>query len=255
MFGVVGQDVGDDDSSGGMNPSKDMEFAAAGDDMETAAAEMPRIPTIVVSDGSAPVDAAPESRPQPDATATQTTQQRRGTFHRRNSKDVVDEYFGERRRRSSCFSREATFRFLRQQSVSAAADGGCGCGGGGGDASSTTSDDGGGDAADAHDGGRLATSSSMSSIPEEDSETDVMMRLSERRVSRLATSRSMSIDGFDAYEERDRHQITQALLFDSTPDLTREENYTRFPSIRSQRRGAICFELDESLILLDNFHF
>jgi hypothetical protein len=54
-------------------------------------------------------------------------------------------------------------------------------------------------------------------------------------------TRSISTEGLWGGSLRDQRQDTQALLFDSTPDLSIEENYLRFPCLRIQRRGAVCY--------------
>ncbi|ELT92736.1 hypothetical protein CAPTEDRAFT_216866 [Capitella teleta] len=72
--------------------------------------------------------------------------------------------------------------------------------------------------------------------------------ISYSRVKDTRFSRSLSAEGYDPEDLRDRKQETQALLFDSTPDLSVEENYTRFPSIRCARRGAVCYDLQAPLV-------
>ena len=69
-----------------------------------------------------------------------------------------------------------------------------------------------------------------------------------QRSSAFASQRSISMEGYNAFDSRDRKLDTQALLFDSTPDLTEEDNYKRFPSIRVHRRGAVCYDCHSSLV-------
>ena len=64
--------------------------------------------------------------------------------------------------------------------------------------------------------------------------------------------RSLSADAYDAGARQEARQETQALLFDSVPDLTDEENYDRFPTLRKYRRGAVCYDPDLATDLLCN---
>ena len=71
-------------------------------------------------------------------------------------------------------------------------------------------------------------------------------------VSSPLLTRSISAEGFGPGAFLDQRQDTQALLFDSTPDLTIEENYFRFPSLRIQRRGAVCYpDLEHPLLMFN----
>ena len=64
--------------------------------------------------------------------------------------------------------------------------------------------------------------------------------------------RSLSADAYDASAKQEARQETQALLFDSVPDLTDVDNYDRFPTLRHYRRGAVCYDPDLATDLLTN---
>lgn len=155
---------------------------------------------------------------------------------RRNSKDILDEYFARRtsrsRRRSSCIE----VGLLQNQTKEG----------------------------DPENKGEIWQNLNLPTpVPEKvheecealsDTELESCTKASQklsfqgRRNSRF--SRSLSAEGYDPEDLRDRKQETQALLFDSTPDLTIEENYTRFPSLRSSRRGAVCYDIHAPLVSL-----
>ena len=64
-------------------------------------------------------------------------------------------------------------------------------------------------------------------------------------------SRSLSMDGYGIADLRGWRQEAQAFLFDSTPDLSDDASY--FPSVRSHRRGAVCYT-DKPILLLEKLH-
>jgi hypothetical protein len=72
------------------------------------------------------------------------------------------------------------------------------------------------------------------------------------KVSECATvQRSRSADGYHAQEQREIRKDTQVLLFDSNPDLSQDDvHFSRFPSIRSQRRGAVCYDPGDQYVTL-----
>lgn len=58
--------------------------------------------------------------------------------------------------------------------------------------------------------------------------------------------RSLSADGYDWYEQRQRRHDTAALLFASTPDLGADDDYARL----LRRRGAVCYANVQAPLLM-----
>ena len=65
--------------------------------------------------------------------------------------------------------------------------------------------------------------------------------------------RSRSAEGYDPTQVKDKTQETRAMMFDSVPDLKDEEERQKFQAVRrSKRRGAVCYDMDNALSLLEN---
>lgn len=157
-----------------------------------------------------------------------------GLIGRGNSKDLMDSYFAMKRsrRRSSC--KEITLQILQES-----------------DQQTSTSPQ----------FRTVESSRRRVSIAPQLSYEDVLevIEPSERSnsldVKDAAAGnlgRSLSADAYDAGAKFEERQETQALLFDSVPDLTNVENYDRFPTLRHYRRGAICYDPDLATDLLTN---
>ena len=67
--------------------------------------------------------------------------------------------------------------------------------------------------------------------------------------------RSRSAEGYDPTQVKDKTQETRALMFDSVPDLKDEEERHKFQAVRrNKRRGAVCYDEDNALSLLQNLN-
>ena len=67
--------------------------------------------------------------------------------------------------------------------------------------------------------------------------------------------RSRSAEGYDPTQVKDKTQETRAMMFDSVPDLKDEEERQKFQAVRrSKRRGAVCYDMDNALSLLENLN-
>ncbi len=90
-------------------------------------------------------------------------------------------------------------------------------------------------------------------VPVVSQDCDEVMTMSRSESWRALRRRSMSAEGYDPGVIQERRASAQA-LFDSVPDLTDEEEYKRWSELRKQRRGAVCYDIDHAMMLIQNLH-
>ena len=66
--------------------------------------------------------------------------------------------------------------------------------------------------------------------------------------------RSLSAEGYDAANQKEQQRDAHTMMFDSVPDLTADDSHERIASLKKNRRGAVCYDLDHAAVLLQNLN-
>ena len=172
----------------------------------------------------------------PNQTVQPTQSSKFNIFLRRDSKGLIDEYFTKKqeRRRSSC--KEVTLKLINESLDNF------------GQPRFTTIET-----------SRRCSLPSQPSIEKVEEHPDK----NDQEVNRASMNyfpapdpiiRPTSAEGYNSEESRERREDMQVLLFDSTPDLSSEGIKVRFPSVRSHRRNAVCFDTNLPLLELSELN-